>query len=45
MLETLQQNLLFVVISALIAALIAFGAKYAERYLHTLHKVTPARLI
>ena len=45
MLETLQQNLLFVVVSALIVAVIAFGAKYSERFLKTLHKVTTARRI
>ena len=45
MLETLQQNLLFVVISALIVAAIAFGAKYSEHFLKTLHKVSPARRI
>jgi len=45
MLETLQQNLMFVVISALIIAVIAFGTKYAERFLNTLHKLTPARRI
>ena len=45
MLETLQQNLLFVVISTLIVVIIAFGAKYSERFLKTLHRVTPARRV
>ena len=45
MLETLQQNLSFVVISALIAAVIALGAKYAERFFKDMHKVRPARRI
>jgi riboflavin transporter FmnP len=45
MLETLQQNLSFVVISALIAAAIALGAKYAERFFKDMHKVRPARRI
>ena len=45
MLETLQQNLTFVVISALIAALIALAAKFSERFFRNLHKVTRARRI
>ena len=45
MLETLQQNLSFVVISALIAAVIALGAKYTERFFKDMHKVRPARRI
>ena len=43
MLETLQQNLTFVVISALIVAAIALSAKFSERFFKDLHKVTPAR--
>ena len=43
MLETLQQNLLFVVVSALIVAVIALAAKYSERFFKDLHKVRPAR--
>ena len=43
MLETLQQNLTFVVISALIVAAIALAAKFSERFFKDLHKVTPAR--
>ena len=43
MLETLQQNLTFVVISALIVAVIALSAKFSERFFKDLHKVTPAR--
>ena len=45
MLETLQQNLSFVVISALIAAAIALAAKYTERFFRDMHKVRPARRI
>ena len=45
MLETLQQNLSFVVISALIAAVIALAAKYSERFFRDMHKVRPARRI
>ena len=30
--QTLQQNLVFVVISAVIVVLIALGAKYSERF-------------
>ena len=43
MLETLQQNLVFVVVSALIAAAIALAAKFSERFFKDLHKVSPAR--
>ena len=45
MLETLQQNLSFVVISALIAAIIALGAKFSERFFTDMHKVRPARRV
>ena len=45
MLETLQQNLSFVAISAVIVAVIAFAAKYSERFFHDMHKVRPARRI
>ena len=45
MLETLQQNLTFVVISAAIAVIIALAAKFSERYFKTLHKVSSARRI
>ena len=45
MLETLQKNLLFVAISAVIVILIALGAKFSERYLHDIHKIRPARRI
>jgi len=45
MLETLRQNLTFVVISAVIAAVIALAAKFSERHFKTLHKVSPARRI
>ena len=43
MLETLQQNLVFVVVSALIVAAIALAAKFSERFFKDLHKVSPAR--
>lgn len=42
-LQALQQNLTFVVISAVIIALIALAAKFSERYLHDIHKIRPAR--
>ena len=45
MLETLRQNLMFVVVSGLIAAAIALAAKFAERYFKDLHRVSPARRI
>ena len=45
MLETLQQNLVFVIISAIIVVLIALGAKYSEKYCKDLHQVRPARRI
>ena len=45
MLETLQQNLTFVVISALIVAAIALAAKFSERFFKDLHKVTRSRRI
>ena len=45
MLETMQQNLSFVAICALIVAIIALAAKFSERYFKDLHKVRPARRI
>lgn len=45
MLETLSQNLSFVLVCALIAALIALAAKFSERFFRDLHKVTPARRV
>ena len=41
--QTLHQNLMFVVISAVIVALIALAAKFSERYLHDIHKIRPTR--
>ena len=43
--ETLLQNLQFVIVSALIAAIIALGAKFSERYFKQLHKVGRTRRI
>ena len=45
MLETLQNNLMFVAISAVIVILIALISKFSERYLHDIHKIRPARRI
>ena len=45
MLETLQNNLTFVAVSALIIAAIALAAKFSERYFNQLHKVTKTRRI
>ena len=45
MLETLRENLMFVVVSGLIVAVIALAAKFSERYFKDLHKVRPARRI
>ena len=45
MLQTLQQNLSFVAISALIVAVIALAAKFSEKGFKDLHKVRPARRI
>ncbi len=45
MLETLRENLMFVVVSGLIIAIIALAAKFSERYFKDLHKVRPARRI
>lgn len=45
MLETLRQNLMFVVVSGLIVAAIALAAKLSERFFKDLHKVSPARRI
>ena len=41
--QTLQQNLMFVLISAAIIVLIALAAKFSERYLHDIHKIRPTR--
>ena len=41
--QTLQQNLTFVLISAVIVLVIALAAKFSERYLHDIHKIRPAR--
>ena len=43
MLETLQQNFFFVLVSALVVAAIALASKFSERYFKDLHKVRPAR--
>ena len=43
--ETLQQNLTFVFVSAVIAATIALLAKFSERYFKELHKVGRSRRI
>ena len=45
MLETLRENLLFVVVCAAIIAAIALTAKYSERFFKNLHKVSPTRRI
>ena len=45
MLETLQNNLTFVAVSAVIVAVIALAAKFSERYFKQLHKVTKTRRI
>ena len=45
MLETLQQNLSFVVVCALIVAAIALASKFSERYFKDLHKIRPTRRI
>ena len=45
MLETLQQNLMFVTVSGLIIAVIALAAKLSERALHDLHRIRPTRRI
>ena len=45
MLETLRQNLLFVVVCVLIAAAIGLAAKFSERFFKDLHKVGPARRV
>ena len=45
MLETLRQNLVFVIVSVVIAAVIALGAKYSERFFRDMHKERPARRI
>ena len=43
--ETLQQNLTFVVISGVIAVVIALAAKFSERFFKDIHKVKPARRV
>ena len=45
MLETLQQNFFFVLVSAVIVAAIALAAKFSERFFKDLHKVTRSRRI
>ena len=45
MLEILQQNLSFVLVSAVIVAAIALASKFSERCFKDLHKVRPARRI
>ena len=45
MLETLRENLIFVVVSSLIIAIIALAAKFSERFFKDLHKVSPARRV
>ena len=43
MLETLQQNLMFVVVTVVIVALIALASKISERFFRDLHKVSRTR--
>ena len=43
--EALQDNLSFVVVAALIVAVIALAAKFSERFFKQLHKLRPARRI
>ena len=43
MLETMQQNLMFVVVTVIIVALIALAAKFSERFFQDLHKVSRTR--
>jgi riboflavin transporter FmnP len=45
MLETLQQNLTFVIVSIVIVAAIALAAKYSERFFRDMHRERPARRI
>ena len=45
MLETLQNNLYFVAVCALVVAVIALAAKFSERFFKELHKVRPARRV
>ena len=45
MLETLKQNVGFVLISIVIAAIIALVAKFTERFFRDMHKERPARRI
>ena len=45
MLQTLQQNIGFVAVSAVIVAIISLAAKFSERYFKDLHKIRPARRI
>ena len=43
MLETLQQNLMFVVVTVVIVALLALASKISERFFRDLHKVSRTR--
>ena len=45
MLETLQNNLSFVGVTALIVAAIAVASKFSERFFRELHQVRPARRV
>ena len=45
MLETLKQNVGFVLVSIAIAAVIALAAKFTERYFRDMHRERPARRI
>ena len=45
MLETLKQNVGFVLVSIAIAAVIALASKFTERYFRDMHKERPARRI
>lgn len=45
MLETLQQNLSFVIVCGAIIAVIALAAKFSERFFQELHKVSRTRRI
>ena len=45
MLETLQQNLSFVIVCCAIIAAIALAAKFSERFFRALHKVSRARRV
>ena len=45
MLETLKQNVGFVLVSIAIAAVIALASKFTERYFRDMHKERPARRV